>query len=141
MMQIFLSILPVIWLFAAACAGLVLYKSGAAIVDWNHGDARTKKKVMLGGSTAIAAVAFFGMNYMTPKSVLTPVPVGTTNVQAEKLKFSQRLAGEVDDGTQDLITCLKVEKMGECLRRASEVGRKTAQLRGELDAMQPVSEK
>ena len=59
------DLLPIVWAVVATMIGVVLYKSSQAVVESSRQSAKTKQRIRLAGSVAIAAVAFWGMFYAT----------------------------------------------------------------------------
>src|SRR4051794_14213358 len=68
--------LPVMWAIVATAIGVILYKSSDAFFEQVNTGKGTKRQLKLAGSITIAAVAFYGMYYVTPRAALEPRPDG-----------------------------------------------------------------
>ena len=103
--EIITLFLPVCWAVVSTIIALVLYKSSEAFFESNNKTKGKQRKIRIVGSVTIAAVAFFGMQYATPKERLKQLPKGSIILQQYDIRKLHELSVNIDRNSLELLGC------------------------------------
>ncbi|ESZ56002.1 hypothetical protein X727_33005 [Mesorhizobium sp. L103C119B0] len=119
-MEILKLLLPVFWAVVSTGVGVILYRTSSALFESKQLKDGTTRRLRLAGSVTIAALAFLGMWYATPRESLQPNLNGYAQYKVEAINRIADLAQQINDKAVDLSACLN-EPQSDCRTQALDL--------------------
>ena len=100
--------LPILWAIVATVIALVLYKTSKALFESNDIPQLSAKRMRLTGSVVIAALAFLGMKWATPDSLLEAADAHSKLIPRQLLLDQLDAVKDTESALVELSACAEM---------------------------------